>query len=198
MDASGNMLWTENGVQLANDINNQDQLRMAVDNNGGAFFTWMDGRGEDNPVWSGADIYLEHVNPDGNITFGGSGIPIDQDSGPQKDPLIKCNSSGESYVIWADLKDGANISVDLQIVTTAGPLLENNGQEVWYGVDGNALLSNSINLSSGKYLVAWEDNRFFSTGRPGSYTYGLVVEEDMDMNTHQTACLLYTSPSPRD
>ena len=194
MDASGNMLWTENGVQLANDINNQDQLRMAVDNNGGAFFTWMDGRGEDNPVWSGADIYLEHVGPDGDVTFGGSGIPIDQDSGPQKDPLIKCNSNGESYVIWADLKDGANISVDLQIATTAGTSLENNGQEVWYGVDGNALLSNSINLSDGKHLVAWEDNRFFSTGRPGSYTYGLVVEEDMDMNTHQTASPLSLNP----
>ena len=55
-------------------------------------------------------------------------------------------------------------------------------------------MSNSINLSDGKHLVAWEDNRFFSTGRPGSYTYGLVVEEDMDMNTHQTASPLSLNP----
>ena len=194
MDLSGNMIWDANGVQLANDINNQDQLRMAVDNNGGAFFTWMDGRGDDNPIWGGTDIYLEHINSEGNLTFGQSGISIDIDSGPQKDPLIKCNSNGESFVVWSDKKDGSNIGIELQVVTTNGPTLENNGTEIWYGVDGNALLSSSINISDGEYLVAWEDNRYFSTGHPGSYTYGLVVEETMDLISHQNSAPLSLNP----
>ena len=194
MDLLGNMMWDNNGVQLADDLNNQDQLRMAVDNNGGAFFTWMDGRGDDSPIWAGTDIYLEHIDENGDLTFGQSGISIDQDSGPQKDPLIKCNSNGESFVVWADKKDGSNIGIEVQIITTSGPTLENNGKEVWYGVDGNALLSSAISISDGEYLVAWEDNRYFSTGHPGSYTYGIIVEENMDLNSHQSSEPLSLNP----
>ena len=194
MDQDGNLTWTNNGVQLANDINNQDQVRMAVDSNGGAFFVWMDGRGENNPIWSGTDIYLEHIDSQGNLTFGQSGISIDDDSGPQFDPLIKCNTNGESFIVWSDQKDGSNIGIEVQVVTTNGLNLESNGKEIWYGVDGNALLSSSINIADGEYLVAWEDNRFQSSGQPGSFTYGLIVEENMNLDSHENSTPLSLNP----
>ena len=107
-----------------------------------------------------------------------SGLVLDEDSGPQVDPLIKCNQLGEAYVIWNDRKEGSSIIVELQKVTIdGGASFMNNGQEVWYGVDGNALLSSSLYIEDGQHLVAWEDNRYLSTGHPGSYTYGLSVND---------------------
>ncbi len=75
-----------------------------------------------------------------------------------------------------------------------GTNFENNGQEVWYGVDGNALLSSSLHIEDGEYLVAWEDNRYLSTGHPGSYTYGLSLHEGMDIYSHEQASPLSLNP----
>ena len=36
-------------------------------------------------------------------------------------------------------KDGSNIAIEAQMATTEGLNFEDNGQLVWYGVDGNAL-----------------------------------------------------------
>ena len=195
MDTQGNLLWTNNGVQVISDPNDQDQVRMTVDNNGGAFFAWIDGRGDDNIEWAGSDIYLEHISSSGDLSFAPSGLVLDQDSGPQVDPLIKCNQSGEAYVIWNDRKEGSSIIVELQKVTVdGGTSFTNNGQEVWYGVDGNALLSSSLYIEDGQHLVAWEDNRYLSTGHPGSYTYGLSVNENMNIASHQEAEPLCFNP----
>ena len=195
MDASGSLLWEENGVQITSDSNDQDQVRMSVDNNGGAFFSWVDGRGDSNPIWAGSDIYMEHIDSSGNLTFGPFGLVIDDDPGPQIDPLVKCNQNGESYIVWNDRKEGSSIIIEAQTVTAQNGInLSSNGQEVWYGVDGNALISSSVQLEDDSFLVAWEDNRFLSTGHPGSYTYGLIVSENMSSNSHQDATPLSLNP----
>jgi hypothetical protein len=193
MNQNGDLMWTNNGVQLSSDPEDQDQVRMAVDNNGGAFFTWMDGRGNSNSEWAGSDIYATHIDGDGNITFN-SGLIIDNNSGPQIDPLVKCNDDGQAYIVWSDQKDGSNIGIEIQIGTTGGIQLQSNGKEIWYGVDGNALLSDGVNFGDGSYLVAWEDNRYLSTGHPGSYTYGLLIEENMNLDTHETSTPLSLNP----
>jgi len=195
MDTEGNLLWLDDGIQIATDSNDQDQVRMSVDHNGGAFFAWIDGRGDSNAEWAGSDIYLEHIDSSGNLTFGPSGLVIDEDSGPQVDPLIKCNQSGESYIVWNDRKEGSSIIVEVQKVTVEdGINFENNGQEVWYGVDGNALLSSSLYIDDDQHLIAWEDNRYLSTGHPGSYTYGLSMQQGMDSNSHEQASPLSLNP----
>ena len=194
MDTNGNLLWTTNGVQVVNDTENQDQVRMSVDNSGGAFFVWVDGRGDLDPTWSGSDIYLQHVDSNGNLTFGEAALSIDQDSGPQFDPLIKCNNNGQAFIVWNDRKDGSNIAIEAQMATTEGLNFEDNGQLVWYGVDGNALISSSVSVGEGSYLISWEDNRFLSSGHPGSYTYGLLVEEEMDIESHHDSKPLSLNP----
>ena len=105
---------------------------MSVDNNGGAFFAWVDGRGDYNSEWAGSDIYATHIDMDGNLLFN-NGLEIDIDSGPQEFPLIKCNTDGEAYIVWNDRKDGSNIIIELQKITTSGIHFDQNGEEVWYG-----------------------------------------------------------------
>lgn len=193
MDISGNLIWLENGVQLADDSEDQDQLRMSVDNNGGAFFAWVDGRGDSNPEWAGSDIYANHIDMDGSVLFN-NGLEIDMNSGPQEFPLIKCNADGEAYIVWNDRKDGSNIIIEFQKITTSGTHFDQNGKEVWYGVDGNALLSSSLYISEGKTLVSWEDNRYLSSGHPGSFTYGVIVEEDFTIDSNEGSVPLSLNP----
>ena len=197
MDMNGNMLWTLNGVQVSDNQAEQIGVRMSPDQNGGAFFVWVDSRYallEEDTLNKGSDIYGQHIMSDGSLSFGDDGIAIDTNKGVQDLPLIKTNNLGDAYIIWSDLKNGSDIIIEVQKLTTQGVAFEDNGKEVFYGQDGDSFLSSIIQTSDGEVLVAFEDQRFHSNLFPGCYTYGLRLDEFSDSESHDDAQSLSLNP----
>ena len=189
----GSYMWEDNGQPISTAGGSQDQVRLMADQDG-VFFVWEDGRDNGDYVWN--DIYLQHINHDSdNFSFSQNGIPIDTDELPQGAPLLKPDGQGGAYVVWADQKYGSDIGIDIQRVSpSSGAMWDTNGKLVWYGLDGNSYLSGSTQLEDGKLLVSWEDNRFFSTGHPGSFTYGLIVDSDLSSTGHMDSEPLSMNP----
>ena len=196
MDVQGNMLWQNNGIQVSSNESEQIGVRMSPDQNGGAFFTWVDSRFSlsSDDTNKGADIYAQHIASDGSLTFGENDIEIDTDKGVQDLPLIKTNSSGDAYIVWSDSKNGSDIIIEVQKLNTQGVHLDQNGKEIFYGQDGDSFLSSILQTSDGEVLVAFEDQRFHSNLFPGCYTYGLKLDEFSDSESHDDAEALSLNP----
>jgi hypothetical protein len=62
---SGGGMWTENGVRVTSNTQDQDQVAMDGDGSGGAYIAWRDKR--TNPF---GDIYASRVNSSGSIVSG--------------------------------------------------------------------------------------------------------------------------------
>ncbi len=70
MDASGNMLWTTNGVGVSTLANGQYLGALVSDNAGGAALVWSDAR---NGV---EDLYVQRLDGSGSALWGTNGTPF--------------------------------------------------------------------------------------------------------------------------
>ncbi len=102
INANGSNIWIANGVAVCNNASDQRYPKLATNNNGGAFITWMDKRGTDQ------DIYAQMINNNGVSLWPGNGIAICKAANNQDYPLIINNKNNEAVIAWEDLRNGNN------------------------------------------------------------------------------------------
>ena len=178
IDLNGNLLWDPAGLSLCTEDYDQLNPRLVSDLNSGCWIVWDDARGQGYPY---VDIYLQHLDADGNIPAGwdNSGKIVCNADGEQFSPLVKRNPEGDAFITWGDKRTGST-GIYFQVFDENGDqLLEENGEIIYYGLDGNAekfqILKNNNNP-----VTLWIDTRF-STKRIYMQTLdadGIILTEN--------------------
>ena len=101
LDASGNALWTSDGVAVCVEANDQTDPRLVSDGAGGAILVWEDARTSTN-----FDVYVQRVDTDGNPLWTTDGVVICALDLNQQNPAIVSDASGGAIVVWQDNRNG--------------------------------------------------------------------------------------------
>ncbi len=153
VSASGNALWTANGVGLCVAVGSQLPTAIVSDGAGGAIVAWYDSR-------SGTDdIYAQRVNASGAALWTADGVALCTAAGTQQFPCIASDGSGGAFVAWQDYRSGTSLDVYVQRVSAYGvALLTLNGMALCTATGSQ----NTIDIASdggGGAIVSWEDGR---------------------------------------
>ncbi|TFG04929.1 MAG: hypothetical protein EU536_03480, partial [Promethearchaeota archaeon] len=111
INASGQTLWTPNGIAIISDAYSQIRSAIASDGVGGAFITWQDYRGG-----ATADIYAQHIGSNGITHWSTNGIVICNETGDQVFPRIIQNGTNGAIIAWQDYRSGAGSDIYAQAI----------------------------------------------------------------------------------
>jgi hypothetical protein len=157
VDASGNPLWTAEGVGVCTmpSSNYAGYPSITSDGSGGAIIAWQDYRDGHN------DVYAQRVNASGSVAWAAGGVAIRTSSpGNASRPQVCSDGSGGAFITWDDDRTPSYVDIYAQRVDGAG--------SVAWGVDGVAIRNLSLNEgrdpriaadSFGGAIITWADNR---------------------------------------
>lgn len=88
-------------------IGDQWNVVACSDGAGGAFFVWMDRRSSS----TGIDLVAQRFDAGGAVVAGwpAAGVPLVAVAGDQIDPRCIADDAGGAWVVWTDLRSGADI-----------------------------------------------------------------------------------------
>jgi hypothetical protein len=153
IDASGNALWTTDGVAVCALAGRQMYPGIVSDGDGGAIVAWHDERGTDS------DIYAQRLNADGTFLWTTNGIPLSTATGDQYYVEVTSDGIGGAIVTWVDYRVVNDANVYAQRV-------DPDGNTLWTA-DGVALCTATANQKwpqitsddAGGAVVVWRDYR---------------------------------------
>ena len=178
----GQPVWEGNGVGICVYNNIQQYPRIAPDGSGGAYIAWADNR-----LASGRDIYAQHVDADGNVQWGPSGIAVCVQTGWQNEAHVVTDGAGGAIISWRDSRIPANGGdIYAQRLNAAGTAQWTANGVVVCATVGNQVEHDMTADGAGGAILAWEDQRVFSdvyaqrinsSGNPVWTANGVVVSE---------------------
>ena len=123
IDSEGNYLWGVGGAVVVNCDGRQEDPLLVSDQNGGAYIIWRDYRDENYY----GDIYAQHINSDGVLSYGQEGIALTNQPNKQSSLNICKDGLGGAYVIWSDKNASSYGDVYGTHLSLDGPLLSGIG-----------------------------------------------------------------------
>ncbi len=145
------------GIALCDATDDQTNLRVIADREGGASMTWLDERINEQPNF---DLYGQRVDADGVKLWGdANGIVISDARGGQQDNIVRMLGNGRTVSVWGDKRNGSP-GLYYQVIAPNGSVeLIDNGVEIEYGIDSDARAPRI--MQSGDYVyIGWADTRF--------------------------------------
>ncbi len=153
ISSNGTVQWTANGVSICSAVNSQNNPAIICDGAGGAIITWQDQRD------GNLDIYAQHINSSGTVSWPSEGVPICNAINKQENPAIASDSYGGAIITWQDYR--SNVDYD-----TYAQRIDVNGSVLWT-VDGNSVCNllgnqvypNIIQNKTDEVIITWFDVR---------------------------------------
>ncbi len=156
--SSGGINYDESystGVPVCTEANNQDDLVMLADGEGGVVMVWEDSR------TGGWDIYGQHMRDSWNYSWGYTGTGIcTEATGSQINPDIAMGSDGFVLVTWRDSRSLTN-EIYSQKVGRFGDLMWATDGAVVCNIPGEHLSPMVVSDGAGGMIVTWLDRRTF-------------------------------------
>jgi len=122
IDSSGNILWAENGVPVAEGSSGQSDLKIISDDNHGIIVTWIR-KASSGP---GAHIYAQRMDGNGNLLWD-QAAPVSTRFISQNKPTIASDGDGGAYIAWAHYTQ-SNYDIYAQRIDSNGVAYwQNNG-----------------------------------------------------------------------
>ncbi|NQV14016.1 T9SS type A sorting domain-containing protein [bacterium] len=154
VDTSGTSLWGATGIRATIADGRQEDPVLVSDGAGGAFLAWIDYRSDEF-----GDVYAQHIDYEGNLSWDPAGVPLAVNSGSQQTANMARGATGVAYVIWDDGSLSQSGDIFGTVLTFEGPLAAggSNGLPV---VSASSTQSNhSIETSGSEAVVVWRDTR---------------------------------------
>jgi predicted lipoprotein with Yx(FWY)xxD motif len=154
MNASGNAMWTTNGIAICTQDSNYNPI-VVSDGIGGAIISWQSYRGS-----ATADIYAQRVNSTGTVQWALNGVPVCAVVFDQNTISMIVDGTGGAILTWQDYRSNNGFAdIYAQRVNSLGAMLwVANGVSVCNQAaeqNGPAV----INDGAGGAFVTWSDNR---------------------------------------
>ncbi len=159
----------QNGLGICTASGTQDQPRLTSDGNGGSYIVWMDERFAPFPE---TEIFMQHIDSNGNLSFVDNGEAVCDAQGFQFNPLVRNDGNGNVFAVWGDMRTGSIGLYVQHLSPSSGISLQEEGIELYFGIDGNGLSAQSLYLGNNETLIYWEDRRL---GVIADLTYGQKV-----------------------
>jgi len=151
--APASAAWLPDGTPLCDLPGDQSDSRIISDGSNGAIVVWRDNRSG-----TGADIYAQRVDADGNPLWTPEGIAICAAAGLQTSPRLTTDDAGGAVIAWIDSRNG-NDDVYAQRVDADGHVLWTaNGVAVCTASNYQYAVSMVPGGGSG-VIIAWADYR---------------------------------------
>jgi hypothetical protein len=159
IDASGNPLWTSDGVPICTASGDQYADAIVADGSGGAILAWTDSRNTFN------DIYSQRINAAGNALWTADGVALCAAANGQSGAIIASDGAGGAIVAWEDLRMG-DFWPDLyarRIDAAGSPLWTADGVAVCPAAHPQVTPS-MVSDGAGGAIFAWSDGRNAANG----------------------------------
>ncbi|MFH1754540.1 MAG: T9SS type A sorting domain-containing protein [Candidatus Latescibacterota bacterium] len=157
-DVNGQALWSENGQPVCEAPGSQGFVKMASDGDGGAYFTWWDGRDDDNHV------YVQHMTESGDPLWSLEGRRITTTpSVKNRYPRIISDAAGGAIVTWH-----TTVGVDRHIFAQR---IDRNGTSLW--------------PSDGVLIMVEPNNKGMHTVIPDD-AGGAIISATIDIDTQDS------------
>ena len=177
LSAEGIAMWRsgENAenlpVPVCTAIGNQGAPVAVSDGNGGVFFIWSDYRNDPN-FYTSAQLYAQHINPQGNVLWEKNGIPICELRVNQQQPSCISDGSGGFIVVWWDERD---IFADIY-----AQRVNKNGETLW-NVENAQFQKGGMPVCTGAGVQRLP--QLVPTDEAGAIVYWLDYREDFGDST---------------
>ena len=152
IDSLGSGRWTANGVALCVEGTWQNYPKVAVDEEGGAIFAWLDQRA------SGFDCYAQRVGPNGAVKWATDGIAVCTAAGNCNEIQILPIFGKGAGIIWYDSRNVYGDIYAQGIDSMGTALLDPNG-DVVCDTTGAQQMPLGVTDGAGGAILAWEDLR---------------------------------------
>ena len=154
--ADGTIMWSANGIPVANKSIREHNEKVTTDNQGGAYVVWE--QFDDlSGLW---DVWAQHIDSLGNRLWDVNGVPVSGVYSNKRNPKIQqCKTDG-FYVVWQDFEN----LLDYEIIAQR---MSSSGEQMW-GIFGTAVavqpgaqVNPKIDGDSitGGIYVSWADRR---------------------------------------
>ena len=156
MNSDGTMVQAVNGAPLCTAPYSQQNISIAPDGNGGAFVVWSDWRvGYPAPI-STADIYAQHLDAAGNMSWVANGIPVCNAVRVQESPVVASDGTGGALIAWNDERTAQlHPRIYMQRIDASGnPLWPVNGIKV-ATFAGDAWVASIVSDDAHGAIVSW-------------------------------------------
>ncbi|NQU68296.1 MAG: hypothetical protein HQ510_10170 [Candidatus Marinimicrobia bacterium] len=161
VNASGEIMWGEEGVPLTIVPGKQVELNSCYDGNGGAFIIW-----KDESVSLYGHTYGTHLTPDqGDIIAPETGIPILASPEQHNNVSIETGGIGYANLVWGQISSGEESDLYSQRI-------DSQCNTVWSANDENGVIVCDVigkqenpkinNVTETISAIVWEDRRFNS------------------------------------
>jgi hypothetical protein len=154
VNASGNPLWTANGVALCALGYEEGDPVIVSDGAGGAIVAWPDRRYGPADI----DIFAQRVNAAGATQWTVNGISVCAATGNQDAPRMTLDGSGGAIVAWHDHRGGYDDIYVQRVAAWGVPQWTSNGVALCTFTE-NQYLPFIASDGSGGAIVTWTDNR---------------------------------------
>jgi hypothetical protein len=121
LDASGNALWTANGVRVCTGSTTQYEIRLVSDGAHGAIAAWRDHR------TSYYNTYAQRIDSTGALPWGSIGVGMSPGSFNQYYQQMASDGAGGAIATWLDYRGPTYVTVLAQRVDALGVLLWGGG-----------------------------------------------------------------------
>jgi len=152
LSASGNALWTQNGIPIADGLGDEIQNTMLPDGQGGFIIAYT------HSYASNDDLYAKHFDSNGTMTWPNP-VVISNANGNQSDIRMAALTDGDFVVTWQD-KRNTDPDIYAQKINLAGDLLWGDYLVVYSDQDGLArpqLSPRIVKTSDNCAIIVWED-----------------------------------------
>ncbi|MHA1271102.1 MAG: hypothetical protein ACTSPY_15015 [Candidatus Helarchaeota archaeon] len=158
VNATGNVLWTKDGVAVGAATNWQYNPEICSDGNGGAIIAWVDYRNGEN------DIYAQKIDSNGVIQWEVNGVVICNYSNSQTFPEICSDGNGGAIITWFDYRNGIDGAIYAQRINATGNIVWTENGIVVCNINDDPWMPEFDNLiikedGNGGAIIAWVDNR---------------------------------------
>ena len=106
INQNGDFLWGQEGATVTNLPGRQEDPVAITDGNGGVYISWVDYRFDEE-----GDIYIQHLNSNGELQLSPDGVPLARVPGKQIGINMCTDSIGGVFVVWQDKRN--NIDDDI-------------------------------------------------------------------------------------
>ena len=152
INQDGEMVWGETGAVITDLPGRQEDPVAITDGNGGAFIAWVDYRFD-----AQGDIFIQHVDTNGDILLDPNGVALAQVEGKQIMINMCTDSLGGVFVTWQDKRGGidddiygTHVAANHDIISqgTGVPIVveggNQNAKSIEYAGNNEALLPGLI------------------------------------------------------